>query len=424
MCGRARCTLSPAQAARAFGFPTTSATAGGGGGGGGGDGRDAPAVPTLHLDRFRPSYNVSPGAYMPVGAVRTRPAGDGEGGGGGGADGAGPVIQCMKWGLVPSFTAKTDRPDHFRMFNARSDSIKEKASFRRLIPKNRCLVAIEGFYEWKKDGSKKQPYYIHFQEDRPLVLAALYDVWKNSEGREHLYIYYFDYSCINFPEMAPRLMHYRMPVILGNKGSVNAWLNDASVKLEEITAPYEGADLVWYPVTTAMGKTSFDGPECIKEVQMGPSEKPISKFFAKKSTAHDQSVKPEKTSQEFAETNASMDAKVDCDESVENQPDDINQQQPGEKQKVSTAIKDEPVTLEPQVLEKPQSIKQESMMSPEVTHEEQDAFAIKRKIEDNEVDEGKLGKGSRSPSRPMKKEKGPKVASDGQQSLLSYFARK
>jgi hypothetical protein len=62
--------------------------------------------------RFRPSYNVSPGAYLPVGAVRARP---GCGDGGWGADGEGPVIQCMKWGLVPSFTSKTEKPDHFRM---------------------------------------------------------------------------------------------------------------------------------------------------------------------------------------------------------------------------------------------------------------------------------------------------------------------
>lgn len=39
------------------------------------------------------------------------------------------------------------------------------------------------FYEWKKDGSKKQPYYIHFKDGRPLVFAALYDSWQNSEGK-------------------------------------------------------------------------------------------------------------------------------------------------------------------------------------------------------------------------------------------------
>ncbi|TVU25654.1 hypothetical protein EJB05_28158, partial [Eragrostis curvula] len=412
MCGRARCTLSAAQAARAFGFPTTSAAGGGGGGDGGGD---APAVPTLHMDRFRPSYNVSPGAYLPVGAVRARPAGGGDGGGG--AEEVGPVIQCMKWGLVPSFTGKTEKPDHFRMFNARSESVKEKASFRRLIPKNRCLVAVEGFYEWKKDGSKKQPYYIHFQDHRPLVFAALYDTWTNSEG-ETMYTFTI---LTTRASTSLKWLHDRMPVILGNKDSVSAWLNDASVKLEEMTTPYEGSDLVWYPVTSAMGKTSFDGPECIKEVRMGPSEKPISKFFTKKSSAHDQSGKPETTPQELSETQALRAAKVECEESVENQPEEINR----DTQTATNTVKHESVTLEPQVLAKPQSIKHEDVILADANIVKQDAFGAKRKVEDTEIDPDlKLQNSGWLPSRPMKKEKGSKAASDGQASLLSYFAKK
>ncbi|KAL3622384.1 hypothetical protein CASFOL_033795 [Castilleja foliolosa] len=118
---------------------------------------------------YRPSYNVAPGFNVPV--VRSDDEGDTNG----------VVLHCMKWGLIPSFTKKTEKIDHFRMFNARSESIREKASFRRLIPKNRCLVSFEGFYEWKKDGSKKQPYHVHFKDGRPMVFAALYDSWKNSE---------------------------------------------------------------------------------------------------------------------------------------------------------------------------------------------------------------------------------------------------
>ncbi|CAL4918449.1 unnamed protein product [Urochloa decumbens] len=419
MCGRARCTLTAAQAARAFGFPTTTAaaTAGPGGGGGGGD---APAVRTLDLDRFRPSYNVSPGAYLPVGTVRAQTAACGDGGRGGG--GAEPVIQCMKWGLVPSFTGKTEKPDHFRMFNARSESVKEKASFRRLIPKNRCLVAVEGFYEWKKDGSKKQPYYIHFQDHRPLVFAALYDTWTNSEGET---IHTFTILTTR-ASTSLKWLHDRMPVILGDHDSVNVWLNDASVKLEEITAPYEGADLVWYPVTSAMGKTSFDGPECIKEVHMGPSEKPISKFFTKKSTTHDQSVKPEKTTSEFA-SHAFRASKVEGDESAENQPEGVDQKQPGEKQTASSTVKDEPVSLEYQVLGKPQSIKDEdTMTSTNITIKKQDDSSIKRKFEDTEVKAEMMENSgwSHSPPTTTKKGKGAKAASDGQASLLSYFARK
>uniref|UniRef100_A0A0E0PXT8 Embryonic stem cell-specific 5-hydroxymethylcytosine-binding protein n=1 Tax=Oryza rufipogon TaxID=4529 RepID=A0A0E0PXT8_ORYRU len=387
MCGRARCTLSPSQAARAFGFPTTTSVAGGGTGGGCGGG-DAPAVPLLRMDRYRPSYNVSPGTYLPVGTVRARPAGYD---GGGDMDGEVSVIQCMKWGLVPSFTGKNEKPDHFRMFNARSESIKEKASFRRLIPNNRCLVAVEGFYEWKKDGPKKMPYYIHFQDQRPLVFAALFDTWTNSEDR--------------------------MPVILGDKDSISTWLNGASVKLEEITVPYEGADLVWYPVTAAIGKISFDGPECIKQVQMRPSEKPISTFFMKKP------VKSEKKDQDHAETKAFRAANKEWHESAENQLDKTYQHQVEEEQDASI-FNDQPITLEHDV-EKAKTMKNDDLIFTDEATQKQDALRLKRKNEDDEIHADKvMEKSGRSPVHVKKKVKGPKPASVGQASLLSYFAKK
>ncbi|KAL6563496.1 hypothetical protein OROGR_002455 [Orobanche gracilis] len=232
MCGRARCTLRPGDFPRACQF------------------NNARPVRHLNMDRYRPSYNVAPGFNVPV----VRP--DDEG------DSNGVVLHCMKWGLVPSFTKKTEKIDHFKMFNARSESIREKASFRRLLPKNRCLVSVEGFYEWKKDGSRKQPYYIHFNDGHPLVFAALYDSWKNSEG-EILYTFTI---ITTSSSSSLEWLHDRMPVILGNKESTDCWLNDSSLtNLDKILKPYEENDLAWYPVTSAVGKLSFDGPECIKE---------------------------------------------------------------------------------------------------------------------------------------------------------------
>ncbi|XP_012466070.1 uncharacterized protein LOC105784693 isoform X2 [Gossypium raimondii] len=232
MCGRARCTL------RADDIPRACHR------------NDGP-IRHVNMDRYRPSYNVGPGMNFPV--VRRDD--------GSNTDGAGIVLHCMKWGLIPSFTKKSDKPDFFKMFNARSESVCEKASFRRLLPKSRCLVAVEGFYEWKKDVSKKQPYYIRFKDGRPLVFAALYDSWENSEDR--------------------------MPVILGDKGSTDAWLNGS--KTDMLLKPYENPDLVWYPVTPAIGKLSFEGPECVKEVPLKTQEKnSISKFFSTRKVEKEQ----------------------------------------------------------------------------------------------------------------------------------------
>ncbi|CAA7396158.1 unnamed protein product [Spirodela intermedia] len=255
MCGRGRCTLRPEEVARAC--------------------------------CYRPSYNVSPGAYLPVVAKRREKKTEGEEGGGESS----PVLVCMKWGLVPSFTKKTDKPDHYRMFNARSESIREKASFRRLIPKNRCLVAMEGFYEWKKDGSKKQPYYIYFKDGRPLVFAALYDSWHNSEG-EVVYTFTILTTCSS---SALQWLHDRMPVILGDKTSIDIWLNGSASEVDSVAGrPYEGPDLVWHPVTAAMGKPSFDGPECVKEIQSKPAEKgSLSKFLKKHVSAVHEIISPQ-----------------------------------------------------------------------------------------------------------------------------------
>lgn len=253
MCGRARCTLRPDDVPRACHI-------------------NHGPLRTVQMDRYRPSYNVSPGFNLPV--VRREEC----------PDGRGTVLHCMKWGLIPSFTKKTEKPDHYRMFNARSESITEKASFRRLIPNSRCVVAVEGFYEWKKDGSKKQPYYIHLKDGRPLVFAALYDSWKDSEG-EVLYTFTI---LTTSSSSALQWLHDRMPVILGNENSTEAWLNGNSPRLDSILRPYEESDLVWYPVTPAMGKASFDGPECVKEIQLKAEEKnKILKFFNPKSVGSD-----------------------------------------------------------------------------------------------------------------------------------------
>ncbi|KAI4356310.1 hypothetical protein L6164_000342 [Bauhinia variegata] len=261
MCGRARCTLRPDDVPRACH-------------------RNSDPVRTVNMDRYRPSYNVSPGYNMPV--VRREDASNSDG----------HVLHCMKWGLIPSFTKKNEKPDHYRMFNARSESISEKASFRRLVPKNRCLVAVEGFYEWKKDGSRKQPYYIHFKDGRPLVFAALYDSWESSEG-EILYTFTI---ITTSSSSALQWLHDRMPVILGDKNSTDAWLNSSASNFKTLLKPYEESDLAWYPVTSAMGKPSFDGPECIKEIQLKTEgNTSISKFFSKKGAEKEDSKPEQKT---------------------------------------------------------------------------------------------------------------------------------
>jgi hypothetical protein len=63
------------------------------------------------------------------------------------------ISSCFgRWGLVPSFTKPGSQLDFYKMFNARSESVAEKPVFSRLLSSHRCVVLLEGFYEWKTDA--------------------------------------------------------------------------------------------------------------------------------------------------------------------------------------------------------------------------------------------------------------------------------
>ncbi|XP_021762821.1 uncharacterized protein LOC110727562 [Chenopodium quinoa] len=360
MCGRCRCTIRPDDVPRACHLRDTS-------------------VRQVDVDRYRPAYNVSPGSYLPV--LRRESGGD---------EGYTAAVHCMKWGLIPSFTKKDEKPDHYKMFNARSESIGEKASFRRLIPKNRCLVAVEGFYEWKK-GPKKQPYYIHFKDGRPLVFAALYDSWKNSEG-EILYTF----TIVTTDSSSDlKWLHDRMPVILGDEASTDLWLNGSSdTKFNTVLKPYEKADLIWYPVTMAMNKASFDGPECIKEIPLKSEQQsnPITKFFSKKGTDDDK--ESNKTIKESTKNDVQSDVKEEAEAQANLQLSSCG--------RTVTEIKSDVTTLTP-----------ESDSKVEVKRDYEKFLA------DSKPSTGELGK---LPQTPLKKSK-VKSGAEKQATLRSYFTK-
>jgi hypothetical protein len=70
------------------------------------------------------------------------------------------------------------------MINARDESLTEKESFKMPFEKQRCLVIADGFYEWKKEGAAKKPFYIRLKSKQPFGFAGLYNIWKSPEGTE------------------------------------------------------------------------------------------------------------------------------------------------------------------------------------------------------------------------------------------------
>jgi putative SOS response-associated peptidase YedK len=190
-----------------------------------------------------PSYNVAP--TQQVAAVLK--------------DEGGRRLEMLRWGLVPSWA---DDPEiGARMINARSETAPEKPSFRRAFRSKRCLIAADGFYEWKRENGSKQPYYFRMQDGRPFAFAGLWESWeKGGEGTLR--------TCAILTTRANSVLsgvHERMPVILPSD-AYNAWLDpDADgEELGELMIPYPGDDLEAYAVSRFVNSPRNNDERCIQ----------------------------------------------------------------------------------------------------------------------------------------------------------------
>jgi putative SOS response-associated peptidase YedK len=98
------------------------------------------------------------------------------------ADDDGRSLASMRWGLIP-FWAKDDAIGN-KMINARRETLAEKPAFRTAFTKRRCLVLADGFYEWARDGTSKQPVRITMADREPFAFAGLWDRWTRPDATE------------------------------------------------------------------------------------------------------------------------------------------------------------------------------------------------------------------------------------------------
>jgi putative SOS response-associated peptidase YedK len=142
-------------------------------------------------------------------------------------------IKLYTWGLIP-FWCKDEayaREIRLKTFNARAESITEKASYRHLIKSKKCLVPVNGFYEWQARGKEKQPYFIRVRESEAFTLAGLYDQWTNKVTGEILETFTIITTAANPLMEKIHNTKKRMPVIL-NREDEKAWI-DHSLSVEK-----------------------------------------------------------------------------------------------------------------------------------------------------------------------------------------------
>jgi putative SOS response-associated peptidase YedK len=165
----------------------------------------------------------------------------------------------VHWGLIPSWAK--DPSMGAKMINARGETVAEKPSFRAALKRRRCLVPADGFYEWKRTGSSKQPYYIRLRSQEPFAFAGLWETWSAPDGSEIE-------SCTVITTSPNELManlHDRMPVILPPE-DYEQWLGtgkDADAKeieqLRHLIRPFDAEQMEAYPVSTRVNSPMNEG---------------------------------------------------------------------------------------------------------------------------------------------------------------------
>jgi putative SOS response-associated peptidase YedK len=170
-------------------------------------------------------------------------------------------LDPLKWGLIP-FWAKEAAIGN-KMINARAESVAEKPSYKSSFKSKRCLVAADGFYEWKKEGKAKQPYLIRREDRKPFAFAGLWSSWRDPEqGGQPVQTFTILTTSAN-DLMRP--LHDRMPVIL-DRENFDLWLDpkmqDAEA-LQKLLVPHAVEGFKAFPVSRVVNNPANEVADCI-----------------------------------------------------------------------------------------------------------------------------------------------------------------
>jgi putative SOS response-associated peptidase YedK len=199
---------------------------------------------------FPPRYNVAPTQPIPI--VRL--------------DRGARHLALVRWGLIPPWVK--DAKQFALLINARIEGIDDKPAFRAAMMRRRCLIPADGFYEWKREGKAKRPFFIRARDEQPFAFAGLWETWSDRDGGE-----IETATIVTCPANAAVAdIHDRMPVIVPSE-HYDAWLDGDAVNAKEAAAlvgPAPDEYLHAYEVSTRVNSAKNDGPENVEAVPPAP----------------------------------------------------------------------------------------------------------------------------------------------------------
>ena len=216
-----------------------------------------------------PNYNVAPTATIATVVARHNEP----------DDEATRRVRLMRWGLIPPWVkAGPDGAPENKgplLINARADKVTNSPAFRSSAKSKRCLVPMDGYYEWRAnvDGagkkSRKTPFLMFREDGEPLFMAGLWSVWKPAKDAAPLL------SCtIITTDASGELaeIHDRMPLALPER-DWDRWLNpDAPVDEVLLLRPPDVRDIRVREVSTLVNNVRNNGPELLEPVEAQPEQ--------------------------------------------------------------------------------------------------------------------------------------------------------
>ena len=172
------------------------------------------------------------------------------------------AITAYRWGLIPHWAENAKIAS--RTFNARAETLTSSPAFRDALRRRRCVVPVESFYEWRLEGSVRQPYAIGRADGLPLAIAGLWAGWRDPATDQVRRTFTIVTTTPN-ETMAP--IHDRMPVILADD-AWTAWLDPglASGEALGLLEARGEPDLVVRPVSRLVNDVRNDGPELVDPI--------------------------------------------------------------------------------------------------------------------------------------------------------------
>ena len=173
-------------------------------------------------------------------------------------------IEPLRWGLIPNWTREA-RPK-VRPINAKAESIARTPMFAEAYARRRCIVPVDGFFEWAGRKGARQPYAIGMRDGSPFALAGIWENWKNPETQE----WQRTFAIVTVPANAlVGTIHDRMPAILRPE-DYERWLGPEAGAQDALKTFPADPMRIW-PVSARVNFVREDDAALLEEIALTSS---------------------------------------------------------------------------------------------------------------------------------------------------------